>query len=128
VNPDNVPPAVAKERPAGKKTVFHCVRFFPAGDFAWLVSKDISRLKEHEIRAYINEPHKKNADLLTGYRIALDPGNWEKELESLEVAESRRSANGTLKRLPRNSRPSQNQKARKKWFRGGRKTEPSLRR
>ena len=32
VNPDNVPSKVAKERPAGKKTVFHCIRFFPTGD------------------------------------------------------------------------------------------------
>jgi hypothetical protein len=32
VNPEKVPPIVAKERPAGKKTTFYCVRFFPAGD------------------------------------------------------------------------------------------------
>ncbi|KAF8134461.1 hypothetical protein EV363DRAFT_1562127 [Boletus edulis] len=99
VNPDNVPSTVAKERPAGKKTVFHCVRFFPAGDFAWLVSKDISKLKEHEIRAYINEPHKKNADLLAGYRIALDPGNWEKELENLEVAAAEQEDNAPVDQL-----------------------------
>ncbi|OAX41133.1 Tudor/PWWP/MBT [Rhizopogon vinicolor AM-OR11-026] len=81
MNPDTVPPNVAKERPAGKKTTFHCIRFFPVGDYAWLVSKDISKLQQHEIEAYINEPYKKSGDLLTGYRIALDPVKWEKEKE-----------------------------------------------
>ncbi|KAG8214098.1 hypothetical protein J3R82DRAFT_10856 [Butyriboletus roseoflavus] len=99
VNPDNVPPAVAKERPSGKKTMFHCVRFFPAGDFAWLVSKDISRLKEHEIRAYISEPQKKTADLLVGYRIALDPEKWEKERESLEMAAAEQEDNARVDQL-----------------------------
>ncbi|KAI6002844.1 hypothetical protein EDD15DRAFT_2466365 [Pisolithus albus] len=77
VNPDSVPPPVSKERPTGKKATFYCVRFFPAGDFAWLVAKDISKLKEHEIQAYISEPHKKNADLLAGYRIAWIPKKQE---------------------------------------------------
>ncbi|KAF8840708.1 hypothetical protein BDN67DRAFT_607663 [Paxillus ammoniavirescens] len=99
VNPDNVPPSVSKERPAGKKSTFHCVRFFPAGDYAWLVSKDISRLKEHEIRAYINEPHKKNADLLTGYRIALDPEKWEKERETLDMAAAEQEDNAPVDQL-----------------------------
>jgi hypothetical protein len=66
---------------------------------AWLVSKDISRLKEHEIRAYINEPHKKNADLLAGYRISLDPEKWEKELESLEVAAAEQEDNARVDQL-----------------------------
>ncbi|KAF9241853.1 hypothetical protein BU15DRAFT_44615 [Melanogaster broomeanus] len=99
VNPDNVPPSVGKERPAGKKSTFHCVRFFPAGDYAWLISKDISRLKEHEIRAYINEPHKKNGDLLTGYRIALDPEKWEKERESLDMAAAEQEDNAPVDQL-----------------------------
>jgi hypothetical protein len=99
VNPENVPPAVRKERPAGKKSTFHCVRFFPAGDYAWLISKDISRLKEHEIRAYINEPHKKNGDLLTGYRIALDPEKWEKERESLDMAAAEQEDNAPVDQL-----------------------------
>ena len=66
---------------------------------AWLVSKDISRLKEHEIHAYINEPHKKNADLLAGYRIALDPGKWEKERESLEMAAAEQEDNAPVDQL-----------------------------
>ncbi|KAF9227163.1 hypothetical protein BS17DRAFT_450201 [Gyrodon lividus] len=99
VNPDNVPAGVSKERPSGKKSTFHCVRFFPVGDYAWLVSKDISRLKEHEIRAYISEPHKKNGDLLTGYRIALDPEKWEKERESIDMAAAEQEDNAPVDQL-----------------------------
>ncbi|KAG9316800.1 hypothetical protein JVU11DRAFT_2865 [Chiua virens] len=99
MNLDSVPSHVAKERPGGKKTIFHCVRFFPAGDYAWLVSKDISRLKEHEIRAYISEPHKKNADLLSGYRIALDPTSWEKERETLDMAAAEQEDNAPVDQL-----------------------------
>jgi hypothetical protein len=32
VDPASVPKAVAKERPAGKKSAVYVVRFFPAGD------------------------------------------------------------------------------------------------
>ncbi|GLB44947.1 putative PWWP domain containing protein [Lyophyllum shimeji] len=76
VDPDSVPDAVQAERPA-KKANFYCVQFFPTGDYAWLVPKDISKLQTHEIESYINEPYKKSGDLLQGYRTALDPTAWE---------------------------------------------------
>lgn len=41
--------------------------------------KDISKLQQHEIESYINEPYKKSGDLLSGYRIALDPKEWEQK-------------------------------------------------
>jgi hypothetical protein len=41
---------------------------------AWVVPKDMSKLKEHEIQSYINEPHKRSGELLAGYKIALNPG------------------------------------------------------
>ncbi|OCH89065.1 hypothetical protein OBBRIDRAFT_779052 [Obba rivulosa] len=88
VDPDSVPENVNSERPHSAKTKkgnWYCVRFFPAGDYAWIVPKDISKLQEHEIQAYINEPAKKSADLLQGYRIALDPSKWEEELENARV-------------------------------------------
>ncbi|KIM69674.1 hypothetical protein SCLCIDRAFT_1208172 [Scleroderma citrinum Foug A] len=99
VNPDNVPSSVSKERPTGKKATFYCVRFFPAGDYAWLVSKDISKLKDHEIQAYISEPHKKNADLLAGYRIAVDPQKWEKERENAELIAAEQEDNAPVDQL-----------------------------
>lgn len=83
VDPDSVPPAVQKERPGGKKNTFYCVRFFPAGDYSWLPSKELSKLHRHEIEAYRNDPHKKSGDLLKGYEIALDPGPWETEKKRL---------------------------------------------
>ncbi|KAG6335689.1 hypothetical protein ID866_3395 [Astraeus odoratus] len=99
VNPDNVPPIVSRERPTGKKATFYCVRFFPAGDYAWLVSKDISKLKEHEIQAYISEPHKKNIDLLEGYRIALDPVKWEKDRENADLMAAEQEDNAPVDQL-----------------------------
>lgn len=46
---------------------------------AWLTPQDISKLQTHEIESYINEPYRKSGDLLSGYRIALDPTKWEEE-------------------------------------------------
>ena len=46
---------------------------------AWLIAKDISKLQTHEIESYIAEPYKRSGDLLSGYRIALDPSKWEEE-------------------------------------------------
>ena len=46
---------------------------------AWLIAKDISKLQTHEIESYITEPYKRSGDLLSGYRIALDPSKWEEE-------------------------------------------------
>ena len=55
---------------------------------AWLQAKDLSKLQLHEIQAYINEPHKRNGDLLEGYKVALDPIAWEeKQKEKKERAE-----------------------------------------
>ncbi|THU87098.1 hypothetical protein K435DRAFT_354999 [Dendrothele bispora CBS 962.96] len=86
VEPSAVPPGVLKERPANKKTVFYCVQFFPTGDYAWLLPKDISKLQRHEIESYINEPFKRSGDLLNGYRIALDPIKWEQERLAMQDA------------------------------------------
>jgi hypothetical protein len=63
------------------------------------VSKDISKLKQHEIEAYINEPHKKSGDLLTGYRIALDPSKWEKERENADLAAVEQEDNAPVDQL-----------------------------
>ncbi|KAJ8078334.1 hypothetical protein AAF712_002826 [Marasmius tenuissimus] len=77
VDPEAVPQSVRRERPGGKASSTYVVQFFPAGDYAWLTPKDISKLQKHEIEAYINEPHKTNKELLAGYRAALNPTEWE---------------------------------------------------
>lgn len=91
VDPESVPESVTRERPSGKKSTWYCVRFFPTGDYAWVVPKDMSKLKEHEIQSYINEPHKRSGDLLAGYKVALDPTEWEKE-KAIEAAEAKEKA------------------------------------
>lgn len=91
VDPETVPDAVTRERPSGKKSTWYCVRFFPTGDYAWVVPKDMSKLKEHEIQSYINEPHKRSGDLLAGYKVALDPTEWEKQ-KAVEAAEAKEKA------------------------------------
>jgi len=85
VEPEQVPIEVGRERP-GKRQTFYCVRFFPVGDFSWVLPKDLSKLKKHEIEAYIAEPHKKSGDLLNGYRTALDPEKWLKEKDEERAA------------------------------------------
>ncbi|KAI9061701.1 hypothetical protein FKP32DRAFT_1594220 [Trametes sanguinea] len=101
VDPDTVPAQVARERPNGKakKGNWYCVRFFPAGDYAWIVPKDISRLQEHEIKAYINEPHKRSGDLLKGYEIALNPKEWEEEREAAMAEAQEEEANAEVDQL-----------------------------
>ncbi|KAI0708924.1 hypothetical protein C8T65DRAFT_203956 [Cerioporus squamosus] len=101
VDPDTVPDGVAKERPNAKtkKGNWYCVRFFPAGDYAWVVPKDISRLQQHEIEAYINEPFKKNGDLLKGYRIALNPSEWEAERDAAVAEAQEAEANAEVDQL-----------------------------
>ncbi|KAI0674894.1 hypothetical protein C8Q78DRAFT_508117 [Trametes maxima] len=101
VDPDSVPEAVAKERPNAKtkKGNWYCVRFFPAGDYAWIVPKDISRLQQHEIQAYIAEPYKRSGDLLKGYRIALDPKAWEEERDAAAAEQQEQEDNAEVDQL-----------------------------
>ncbi|KAI0661409.1 hypothetical protein C8Q70DRAFT_712910 [Cubamyces menziesii] len=101
VDPDTVPEAVAKERPnpKSKKGNWYCVRFFPAGDYAWIVPKDISRLQQHEIEAYISEPYKRSGELLKGYRIALNPKGWEEERDAAMAEAQEEEANAEVDQL-----------------------------
>ncbi|KAF8868464.1 hypothetical protein BD779DRAFT_1676673 [Infundibulicybe gibba] len=99
VDPETIPAVVAKERPGGKKTNFYCVQFFPTGDYAWLVGKDISKLQTHEIESYINEPYKKSGDLLAGYRIALDPTKWQSTRATVESSALEEEANAEIDQL-----------------------------
>ncbi|KAI0779595.1 hypothetical protein C8Q74DRAFT_702710 [Fomes fomentarius] len=101
VDPDSVPGTVAKERPNAKtkKGNWYCVRFFPAGDYAWIVPKDISKLQPHEIQAFISEPFKRSGELLKGYRIALDPTDWLEE-KAAAIAEAQEAeANAEVDQL-----------------------------
>ena len=66
---------------------------------AWLVSKDISRLKPHEIEAFINEPSKRSGELLDGYKIALDPAKWEEEQELKRAHAEEEEANAEVDQL-----------------------------
>ncbi|KAH8995192.1 hypothetical protein EDB86DRAFT_3064543 [Lactarius hatsudake] len=101
VDPQAVSKEVLRERPQNKKSSFYCVRFFPKGDHAWLVSKDISRLKTHEIEAFINEPSKRSGELLDGYKVALSPTKWEEEQELKRAHAEEEEANAeTLMATP----------------------------
>jgi len=66
---------------------------------AWLVSKDISRLKPHEIEAFINEPSKRSGELLDGYKVALDPAKWEEEQELKRANAEEEEANAEVDQL-----------------------------
>ncbi|KAI0694270.1 hypothetical protein BC835DRAFT_1350247 [Cytidiella melzeri] len=101
VDPDSVPSGVAKERPnaKSKKGQWYCIRFFPAGDYAWMVPKDMSKLQQHEIQAYIDEPFKRSGELLAGYKIALDPKKWEEEREAAQAAAAEAEADAEVDQL-----------------------------
>ncbi|KAI0266949.1 hypothetical protein BC834DRAFT_871703 [Gloeopeniophorella convolvens] len=99
VDPQNVSKEVLRERPQNKKSSFYCVRFFPKGDHSWLVAKDISRLKQHEIEAFINEPSKRSGELLDGYKVALDPAKWEEEQELKRANAEEEEANAEVDQL-----------------------------
>ncbi|KAF7343094.1 Tudor/PWWP/MBT [Mycena venus] len=59
VDPASVPKLVAKERPASKKSTVYAIRFFPAGDYAWLGPRELSRLTTAQINAFVNDSAKK---------------------------------------------------------------------
>ena len=86
---DSSPQAICESTPSNHTRLPPFSHSIPSFS-AWVMSKDLSKLKRHEIEAYIAEPHKKNGDLLNGYRIALDPEKWEKEIleNSMQVDES----------------------------------------
>ncbi|KAF8186139.1 hypothetical protein K438DRAFT_1765472 [Mycena galopus ATCC 62051] len=99
VDPTTVPKAVSKERPGSKKSVVYAIRFFPAGDYAWLGPKELVRLTPGAINAFINDPTKRTGDLLEGYRKALDPTAWEEEHEANPpVAKKRKSKSKAKKK------------------------------
>ncbi|KAJ7441521.1 hypothetical protein B0H11DRAFT_2096109 [Mycena galericulata] len=79
VDPASVPKAVSKERPANKKSTVYAIRFFPAGDYAWLPPKELTRLTSEAITAFVQDSSKKGGELMEGYRKALDPVAWEQE-------------------------------------------------
>lgn len=90
VDPDNVNQKVAKARPSTSPSIY-CVQFFPVGDHAWLNARDIKSLPAHQIRAYLEESHrKKDGDLKKAYEIALNPSEWETRQSEYAVAAAER--------------------------------------
>ncbi|KAJ6553308.1 hypothetical protein B0H19DRAFT_1156151 [Mycena capillaripes] len=81
VDPETVPKVVSKERPSNKKSVVYAIRFFPAGDYAWLSPKELSHLTAAQINEFVSGAGqaRKAGDLMEGYKKALDPAAWEKE-------------------------------------------------
>ncbi|SJL08505.1 uncharacterized protein ARMOST_11869 [Armillaria ostoyae] len=74
---------------------YGCTQDVWLGEYlSWLAPKDISKLQQHGSEAYINEPFIYSDDLLTGYKVALDPSGWEKrKAEQAEAAASGVSKN-----------------------------------
>ena len=93
-------PPVTSESPC--LSLVHAAVFTIAASLlysAWIVPKDISRLQQHEIQAYIAEPFKRSGDLLKGYRIALDPKAWEEEKEAAAAEAREEEANAEVDQL-----------------------------
>jgi hypothetical protein len=87
-DPKNIPAEIMKEHLSGEFR--WAVRFFPEGDYAWLETKDISHLQQHEITGYLDVSAKTaSADLMEAYRIAINPEDWlrskDQEMQQEEV-------------------------------------------
>ncbi|KAK7050101.1 PWWP domain-containing protein [Favolaschia claudopus] len=90
VDPEAVPQGISRERPKNTKTAVYCVRYFPQGDYSWLGAKELERLTEKEINAFVNDQSKKEGDLKEGYKTALDPTAWEAEHAANPPAQKKR--------------------------------------
>lgn len=47
---------------------------------AWTRARDCKPLPTEDIKAFVEEPHRKSGEMLEAYKIALDPSSWEAEL------------------------------------------------
>lgn len=52
---------------------------------AWTASRDLSSLTTREIEAYVSSPAKKSGDLLTAYKIARDPTEWQRQRDEAQA-------------------------------------------
>ncbi|TYJ53947.1 hypothetical protein B9479_005424 [Cryptococcus floricola] len=111
-DPETLPRNVLKQRP-GKSPAIFCTQFFPAGDFAWLASKDIKPLPSSDITSFLSQTHRKTAGpLRVAYSTAQDPSEWdeqqdaarrqgeaeEEEVDELEDEEEEKVKGGKRKR------------------------------
>lgn len=53
---------------------------------AWARPSECKALPTEDIRAFIDEPHRKSGEMLEGYKIALEPSSWEAELAEAKRA------------------------------------------
>lgn len=82
VDPHTAPMNLRDERKIAQRNSY-LVKFFKTADYAWMNAKEISKLDPTEIKAFIDNPNKKGADLRAAYEIALAPEAWEAELEAM---------------------------------------------
>lgn len=122
IDPHTAPMNLQDERRIAQKNSY-LVKFFQTGDHAWMNAKEMSKLEAPEIKAFIDNPNKKGADLRAAYTIALDPTDWEAdqeaqiraqyehlealELDELEVGESDETPALASKAKAKRKRPSE---------------------
>ncbi|EGG07321.1 uncharacterized protein MELLADRAFT_77589 [Melampsora larici-populina 98AG31] len=81
IDPHTAPTNLQDERKIAQKNSY-LVKFFQTGDYAWMNAKEMGKLEATEIKAFIDNPNKKGAELRAAYKIALDPTDWEAEQEA----------------------------------------------
>ncbi|KEI39533.1 uncharacterized protein L969DRAFT_454225 [Mixia osmundae IAM 14324] len=84
VHPDTASTSALAEKPKGDKHLL--VRFFPTAEFAWTKPQDAAILTLNAIEKYIERNAGKKGSLLEGYKIALDPTEWEEKQVQLAAA------------------------------------------
>ncbi|KAN0064517.1 hypothetical protein ACQY0O_002145 [Thecaphora frezii] len=81
VDDENVPKAVVKER---RSRDHYIVRFFPAADYHFATTRDLSLLTQKQIENYLKDPSKKGGELKDAYRCAgNDPHAWNEEQNAI---------------------------------------------
>lgn len=57
----------------------------PTSHSAWTAARDLSSLSTREIETYVSSPAKKSGDLLTAYKIARDPTEWQRQRDEAQA-------------------------------------------
>lgn len=83
VHNDQAPLKIRKKsHPTDNKS--YLIKFYPTGDLAWIPAGDVKILATKTIENYLNthKKGKKDTEIRKGYEVALDPTEWESNIQA----------------------------------------------
>ncbi|KAL7415413.1 hypothetical protein BDY24DRAFT_382883 [Mrakia frigida] len=81
---------VIKEKP--RQGNFHCVRYYPKGDHSWASPRDLDLLEPSQIDAFLAKNKGKSSEIVTAYKTAKDPSEWEEQQQAKAEEFARKNA------------------------------------